>query len=348
MDFSLKILYFPRIFVILQGERADSLNNLIKTTSNMFSYLQKRWITASTIKRLMISMCVLMVLIVVYNIMLSDYFDSLSDSDLDWGMWLCFLILLLALPFWLYYAYCLVTQVVWPTDYQKGVNYYYGQKGDYFTSKQDYEKAVECFRRAVEKGDARAQFYLGLCYEEGQGVPQDYREAVRWYRRGAEQGNAKAQWQLGCCYERGYGVPKDIDEALKWYRKAAEKGDAKYQYSLGAIYEADDNGFPQDYEEAVKWYREAAGHVKWNYGLPVDEKWYRKVAKYFEWSHGNVHIELANAAPAIYALGRCYEEGRGVPQDKEEAVKLYRKAARLGNDEAREKLKELWFNPKNR
>ena len=162
----------------------------------MFSYLQKRWITASTIKRLMISMCVLMVLIVVYNIMLSDYFDSLSDSDLDWGMWLCFLILLLALPFWLYYAYCLVTQVVWPTDYQKGVNYYYGQKGDYFTSKQDYEKAVEWYEKSAKKGNAYGQYLLAQMYENGFGTKKNLSHARYWYEKASAQGDEKAKKRL--------------------------------------------------------------------------------------------------------------------------------------------------------
>lgn len=162
----------------------------------MFSYLKKRWITTPIIKRLMISMCLAMALIVVCNIMLSDSIDSLSESQIDWVMWFVILILLLCVPFWIYLAYSWVTQVVWPSDFQKGVNYFYGQKGDYFTSKQDYGKAVECFRRAVEKGDARALYYLGLCYEEGQGVPQDKEKAIKLYRKAARLGNDEAREKL--------------------------------------------------------------------------------------------------------------------------------------------------------
>ena len=49
------------------------------------------------------------------------------------------------------------------------------------------------YRLAAEKGDALAQFKLGLMYESGEGVPQDFAEAVRWYRLDAEQGSAAAQ-----------------------------------------------------------------------------------------------------------------------------------------------------------
>ena len=41
----------------------------------------------------------------------------------------------------------------------------------------------------------------------------------------AEKGNAPAQFNLGLMYDNGRGVPKDEAEAVKWYRKAADQGD---------------------------------------------------------------------------------------------------------------------------
>ena len=48
------------------------------------------------------------------------------------------------------------------------------------------------FRRA-EKGNAKAQFDLGLKYDTGEGVRQDYAEAAKWYRKAKDQGVAGAQ-----------------------------------------------------------------------------------------------------------------------------------------------------------
>lgn len=48
------------------------------------------------------------------------------------------------------------------------------------------------FRRA-EKGDANAQFVLGLKYDTGKGMPQDYAEAAKWYRKAKDQGVAGAK-----------------------------------------------------------------------------------------------------------------------------------------------------------
>ena len=44
---------------------------------------------------------------------------------------------------------------------------------------------------------------------------------------------------------------------------------------------------------------------------------------------------------AQYTLGLLYLEGKGVPQDKAEAVKWLRKAAAQGHAEAKEELKKL-------
>ncbi|MSR43556.1 MAG: hypothetical protein EXS19_05920, partial [Pedosphaera sp.] len=39
-----------------------------------------------------------------------------------------------------------------------------------------------------------------------------------------EKGDASAQYNLGVMYANGLGVPKDEVEAVKWYRKAADQG----------------------------------------------------------------------------------------------------------------------------
>jgi TPR repeat protein len=89
---------------------------------------------------------------------------------------------------------------------------------------KDLEEAVKWFRKAAEQGDMEAQYNLGLCYEQSEGVANDLKEAVKWYRQSAEQGYALGQFNLGICYINGDGVSKDSDEAVKWIVKAAEQG----------------------------------------------------------------------------------------------------------------------------
>lgn len=80
-----------------------------------------------------------------------------------------------------------------------------------------------CMR--AEMGEALAQYRLGILYHLGiGGVAQDYAEAVQWYRRAAEQGHADAQNNLGLCYDNGQGVPRDDVHAYVWFNLAAARG----------------------------------------------------------------------------------------------------------------------------
>ena len=47
---------------------------------------------------------------------------------------------------------------------------------------------------------------MGRCYDKGNGVKEDDKQAVAWYAKSAAQGFAKAQYQLGKCYKNGEGV----------------------------------------------------------------------------------------------------------------------------------------------
>jgi TPR repeat protein len=48
----------------------------------------------------------------------------------------------------------------------------------------------------------------------------------------AEKGNTRAQYYLGEMHEQGLGTKPDLEEAFKWYAKAAEKGDPLAQRKL--------------------------------------------------------------------------------------------------------------------
>ena len=62
----------------------------------------------------------------------------------------------------------------------------------------------------AQSGDSEAQYKLGECYFNGDGIEQDYKKAVEWYEKSANQGYAKAQNNLGFCYGKGYGVEKNL------------------------------------------------------------------------------------------------------------------------------------------
>ena len=197
--------------------------------------------------------------------------------------------------------------------------------------------------KAAERGDADAQYRLGSCYSNGDGVETNEVEAVRWYRMAAEQGHAGAQGSLGMCYANGDGVETNKAEAVKWCRKAAEQGDGHAQFMLGMFYYSGD-GVNQNKEEATKWFdaiQEQDPLMQYAWGcnfLKVKGiapeltkeavKWFRKAAE-----QGEAHAQ--------FMLGMCYFNGVGITQDKTEAVKWLQKAAKQGHEEAKKALTEV-------
>jgi TPR repeat protein len=121
----------------------------------------------------------------------------------------------------------------------------------------DYATALREFRSLADKGNATAQFSIGVMYAFGRGIAKNHEDALRWYRRAAEQGHVKAQLNLGIMYEKGYSRHHGYDAAMKWYRAAAEQGNAAAQYNLGMMY-VRGRGVLQDFVRAYMWFDIAA------------------------------------------------------------------------------------------
>ena len=123
---------------------------------------------------------------------------------------------------------------------------------------KDANEAVKWYRKAAQQNFAQAEYDLGSCYAEGQGVMKDDAEAVKWYRKAADQNLPKAEYNLGVEYYFGRkGVPQDYFRAFKWFRKAAEQGLSRAQFNLGICY-VKAEGTPKDYIEGYKWLNLAA------------------------------------------------------------------------------------------
>jgi TPR repeat protein len=126
-----------------------------------------------------------------------------------------------------------------------------------FKPQDVFTKALREDKILAEKGDAGAQFKIGLMYYLGQGVVRDYLEALGWFKKAALQGNPYAQYNVGYMYEKGEGTPQDYGEAAKYYRQAAERGNRLAQYTLGYLHEKG-QGVSQDEIQALMWYNLAA------------------------------------------------------------------------------------------
>jgi len=178
---------------------------------------------------------------------------------------------------------------------------------------QDYTSALKIIKSLAQKGDAEAQFCLGMMYHEEIGLPHDFEEEAKWVKMSAEQGFPDAECFLGWMYCWGHGVPKDKDTSLEWYMKAAIDGHPRAQYIIGSSYQGGlfSFGLPEKPEESVKWLKKAA-----------------------EQGFGS----------AQSSLGHCYLEGYGVEQDKNEAIKWYMKSAEQGNGSSALILGDIFYD----
>lgn len=89
-----------------------------------------------------------------------------------------------------------------------------------------YKQVIRMVEPLAVKGNPRAQYILGDCYENGLGVGESPEIACQWYVLAADQGYAKAMAKLGYAYNVGNGVPRDFQAAVQWLAAAAERGDA--------------------------------------------------------------------------------------------------------------------------
>ena len=208
--------------------------------------------------------------------------------------------------------------------------------GQIFAADQNYEKAVEEYRKAGEAGNADACLALGNLYLSGTGVESSQKEAYIWIKKSAEHGNIDAQYRLSRLYREGAGVVTDTDESIKWCKKAAEAGSAEAQCSLGLRYE---NGtdIEKNLKEAVRLYEMAAkqGYADAQNNLAT---LYRQgagakadPAKAFE-----LYKKAAEQDHdlAMVNLGLCYDMGMGVEKDPVKAASWMKKAADAGHNHA--------------
>ncbi len=161
---------------------------------------------------------------------------------------------------------------------------------------------------AAQRGDARAQFELGVRYAEGRGgLSRDLKLAAQWLAKAAEQGVATAQYRLGSLYEKGLGVERNAEHARSLYEKAASAGNARAMHNLGVLFVQNGDGWP-DYASAAAWFRKAA-----EYGVRDSQ----------------------------FNLAVLYARGMGVEQNLMQSYMWFAVAAAQGDPEAAKKRDEV-------
>ena len=131
----------------------------------------------------------------------------------------------------------------------------------------------------ANKGDAEAQYHVGMMHNNGIGTQQDPRQAFEWFQKSAASNDPLGAYKLGCYYAGQFAgvVTPDSNEALKYKLVAAQAGYALAQNDVAILYDKQGNS-----EEALKWLKMAGDQ-----GNPM----------------------------ALFGLSLSYSAGKGTPKD---------------------------------
>lgn len=89
----------------------------------------------------------------------------------------------------------------------------------------DFDLAIKYLNKSAEQNYAVAITDLGNIYLHGAiNIPQDYNRAMELYKKAADLGFPIAQIMIGQMYENGWGADKSVKKARIWYEKAERQG----------------------------------------------------------------------------------------------------------------------------
>lgn len=91
----------------------------------------------------------------------------------------------------------------------------------------DYTLAFSLWSTLATQGNAEAQVFVGLAYDNGWGTPRSPQLARVWYQKAAANNNSSGQFLLGLHFIQG--ATEDRAKGLMWLQRAASNGDRAAQ-----------------------------------------------------------------------------------------------------------------------
>lgn len=216
-------------------------------------------------------------------------------------------------------------------------------------TEQDYNLALEWYKKSAEQEYAIAYENLGDLYYYGDGVGEDIQKAVEYYTIGANLNSPVCMYNLAYCYYSGEGIKRDLRKAFSLYKKSAEAGYCPSQEEMGKIYRKGLLGENESPKKSFYWYSKAAeqgsGAGQFILGYFYDKGYGVKkdVNLSFEWYSKAAN---QNNPGAFNNLAYCYEHGKGTSINLKKAIYYYEKAANMGNETAKKNLAKCYKNGK--
>ncbi len=174
---------------------------------------------------------------------------------------------------------------------------------------------IDLLNKSMEKGDLEAIYVWSAIIALNYNNKFTEDQSIDFLNKASEKGHIQSMIELGLCYYNGRGVAKERDKALLLWNKAGtyECEDARTRIAFNNILNNDKNS-----------------------NLKTDYDYIMNACE-----NGSLLAQIA--------LGYCYERGIVVKENKSEADKYYRDAARRGSEIAMNSLKRLYdeIRPEN-
>ena len=212
---------------------------------------------------------------------------------------------------------------------------------------RDPELARKLLARAAAKGDAHAQYNMGVIFQRGLGTAIDLKASEAFYRASAQQNYAEAEFSLAALLAND---PKTKDEASTWLQKAVGNGHGEAAYVLGLM-QFNGINMPKDRSAGLALLTQAANKgvvgAQNQLGVIYSSEVemvpdYRKSLKWL------VRAAQRDYAPAENNLGVMYRSGLGLPHNDTKAMLWFFKSARHLNPDAAENIGTFYADIKNK
>lgn len=128
-----------------------------------------------------------------------------------------------------------------------------------FIREADLPRARFLYEIALENGQKKSAFYLGVSYLKGEGSNRDPEKAVHYFKLAQLSSIPEAAYNLGWIYENGLLGQEDLSQAVAHYRNAADSGVPNAYYRLGNM-AWHGFGLKRNLNNALKMYKAAQDH----------------------------------------------------------------------------------------
>lgn len=196
------------------------------------------------------------------------------------------------------------------------------------------KKAIKVLESVDDKDDPFYLYNMGLVYYIGIDNDVDYQKALEYFSKAFERGRFFCAYGCGDIYYKGgHNVKKNMDKCVEWLKKGVQAMEADCMCSLGRIYCSTDERY-RDVNNGIKLLENAAklGNTEAMNYLSVCYEEGDNVDKDDEKSfdYARMSFEKGNAEGGLL-LGSKYESGIGCKKNEQKAEDIWEKAADLGS-----------------